>query len=294
MRNVIRIPILLALVALALTACGLLQEPEEASAPIEAIPLEIATSTPESEPPEEEPVEQPTDVVAEEPTAYPAPEEAEAVQDSSDDTAYPAPEEAGSSSSESEAYPAPEGGAQAPAGVLRIYEISQADSQVRFELNEELRGQPKTVVGVTDQIAGEMAVNLSDLASTQVGVIRINARTLATDNNFRNRAIQNQILDTGAYEFIIFTPTSVDGLPASAAVGEEVTFTIAGDLTIRDITQPAVFTVTATAVSEGELAGTASAVVLRADYGMEIPSVPNVANVEEEVELYIDFVAFED
>jgi polyisoprenoid-binding protein YceI len=291
-KNIIRIPILLALVALALTACGLLQEPEEASAPIEAIPLEVATSAPEVEPVEEQPVEEPTEVVAEEPTAYPAPEEADTVQDAGE-VAYPAPEETVQDSGEV-AYPAPDEGAEVPAGVLRVYEISQADSQVRFELNEELRGQPKTVVGVTDQVAGELAVNLSDLASTQVGVIQINARTLATDNNFRNRAIQNQILDTGAHEFITFTPTSVDGLPASAAVGEEVTFTVSGDLTIRDITQPVVFTVNATAVSEGELAGTASAVVLRADFGLEIPSVPNVANVEEEVELYIDFVAFED
>ncbi|UCG23225.1 MAG: YceI family protein [Chloroflexota bacterium] len=293
MKNFVKIPILLALVTLALTACGLLQEPEEASGTIEAIPLEVATSMPEVEPVEEAPVEEPTEVMAEEPAAYPAPEEPATTPDT-EDAAYPAPEEAESSSSESEAYPAPEAEAEAPASVLRIYEISQEDSQVRFELNEELRGQPKTVVGVTDQVAGEMAVNLSDLASTQVGVIRINARTLATDNNFRNRAIQNEILDTGAHEFITFTPTSVDGLPASAAVGEEVAFTISGDLTIRDITQPVIFNVTATAVSEGELAGTASAVVLRADFGLEIPSVPNVANVEEEVELYIDFVAFED
>ena len=107
--------------------------------------------------------------------------------------------------------------------------------------------------------------------------------------------IQNQILDTGSHEFITFTPTSVDGLPASAVIGEEVSFTVSGDLTIRDITQPAVFTVNATALSGGvQLAGTASAVVLRADYGLEIPSVPNVANVEEEVELYIDFLANED
>ena len=292
MKNAFRIPILLTLVALGLTACGLLQEPEEASAPIEAIPLEVATPTAESEPAQEA-EEPPAEETVEEPTAYPEPEEAQSTQDAGD-AAYPAPEEVESSPSEPEAYPAPEGEAAASAGVLRIYEISQADSQVRFELNEELRGEPKTVVGVTDQVAGEVAVNLSDLSSTQVGVIRINARTLVTDNDFRNRAIQNQILDTGSHEFITFAPTSVDGLPASAAVGEEITFTVSGDLTIRDITQPVVFTVTATAVSEGQLAGTASAVVLRADYGLQIPSVPNVANVEEEVELYIDFVAFED
>src|SRR5690606_27226017 len=128
-------------------------------------------------------------------------------------------------------------------------------------------------------------------SQTQVGVIQINARTLATDNNFRNRAIQNEILDTGAYEFITFTPTGIEGLPASAAVGETVTFTLVGDLTIRDVTLPATFAVEATAVSETQITGTATAVVNRADYGLQIPSVPSVANVEEEVELYIDFTA---
>jgi hypothetical protein len=39
------------------------------------------------------------------------------------------------------------------------------------------------------------------------------------------------------------------------------------------------------------LEGTASAVVQREQYGMQIPSIPFVANVEEEVELFIDFVA---
>ncbi|MBX3055144.1 MAG: hypothetical protein KF770_01610 [Anaerolineae bacterium] len=46
-----------------------------------------------------------------------------------------------------------------------------------------------------------------------------------------------------------------------------------------------------TAVSATQLTGTATATVSRGDYGLQIPSVPNVANVEEEVELIIDFVA---
>jgi polyisoprenoid-binding protein YceI len=114
---------------------------------------------------------------------------------------------------------------------------------------------------------------------------------LQTDNNFRNRAIQNEILDTGNYEFITFSPTSIEGLPASASIGEEVEFVLGGDLTIRDITNPVQFIVRATAAAEDQLVGTATASVFREDYGLQIPSVPNVANVEEEVELIIDFVA---
>ena len=172
-----------------------------------------------------------------------------------------------------------------------VYTIEPLTSKVRFELDEVLRGNPVTVVGITDQVTGEIAVDLNDTASAQVGTIQINARGLATDNNFRNRAINNKILQTGDFEFITFTPTAVNGLSGSAAVGETVEFTMDGDLTIRDITQPVTFNVTATVASDSQLEGTASAIVQRADYGLTIPNVPDVADVEEEVELYIDFVA---
>lgn len=250
MKRTILSLLLLTGVMLLVSACGLLQEPEEASSIIEATPLVIATST--SQP----------DIETEESGG----EMEEAVD------------------VESETDPA-------AAGELLIYKISQADSDVRFELDEDLRGVRKTVVGTTDQVAGEIAVDLSDLSNVQAGVIQINARTLTTDNNFRNRAIQNQILNTGEFEFITFTPTAISGLPASAGVGEEVTFTIEGDLTIRDITRPVVFTVVAMADSDGTIFGTAATIIMRADYNLNIPSVPNVANVEEEVELYIDFIA---
>ena len=177
------------------------------------------------------------------------------------------------------------------AAALRTYQISSTDSTVTFALDEELMGQPKTVVGTTNQVAGEIAVNLADLSTAQVGVIQINARGLTTDNNMRTRTMQNRILETGEFEFITFTPTLVNGLSARAVVGESVSFTISGDLTIRDITQPVVFNVTATVVSETQMSGTATAIVNRGDFDLQIPSVPNVANVEEEVELTIEFIA---
>lgn len=261
--------LLLSLVAvLALAGCGLLQEPEAASGPIEAIPLETQSAGV---------VTEPTQPSAAAPTTEVAPTEA------TEPTTAPEPT--------AETAPATEVPAKPPAAAPIVYAIDSAASEVRFQLDEDLRGVRTTVVGVTNQVAGQLSVNLADLSQTQVGTIQINARALATDNNFRNRAIQNEILDTGSYEFITFTPTGIEGLPASAAVGETVAFTLVGDLTIRDVTLPATFNVEATVISETQLAGTATAVVNRADYGLNIPSVPNVANVEEEVELFINFTA---
>ncbi|MCZ7670886.1 MAG: YceI family protein [Chloroflexi bacterium] len=179
----------------------------------------------------------------------------------------------------------------AEAASSALYHISPEGSSVRFALDEDLRGERLTVVGETDQVAGQIALDLGNLAETEVGVLQINARDLATDNNFRNRAIHNEILNTGNFEFISFEPTAVNGLPDSAEIGDTVTFTIDGNLTITDKTQPVTFNASATVVSETQLTGTATAVINRTDFGLNIPRVPNVANVEEEVELTIDFTA---
>ena len=235
----------------------------EASAPIEAIPVAV-----------EEPAAEESDSAA----AEPAPVE--------DTAEMPAVEEKAE-----EEMPAGEAAAVvAPEGVI-VFTIVQAESEVRFTLDELLNGAPKTVIGATDQIAGEIAIDPTASANTEVGVILVNARTFATDNNFRNRAINNTILETGKYEFVTFTPTDITGFPENPALDEALEFQISGDLTVRDITHPITFDVTVTAVSETRLEGSASAMLARGDYGLQIPEVPRVANVDEEVLLEIDFVA---
>jgi polyisoprenoid-binding protein YceI len=176
---------------------------------------------------------------------------------------------------------------------LTIFNIVPDESEVRFIITEELRGSPNTVTGRTDQIAGQIGVSFDDPRASQVGEIRINARTLATDNEFRNRAIRGQILQSAQdeFEFINFEPTLVEGLPSAVTMGGEIEFQVTGDMTIRDITQPVTFNVILTPFSQSRLEGTATATVQRSDFGLEIPNVPGVANVAQEVNLEIDFVA---
>ena len=174
-----------------------------------------------------------------------------------------------------------------------IYNIVTNQSNVSFTLTEELRGVPTTVVGETDQVAGQIAVDFSAPQNSRVGEIRINARTLQTDNDLRNRAIRGEILQSAqdVYEFITFTPTEVTGLPETITPGEQFNFQIVGNLTIRDITQPVTFETTIVSFSEAALEGYAIVTVQRASFNLQIPSVPSVANVSEAVDLRIDFGA---
>lgn len=175
-----------------------------------------------------------------------------------------------------------------------LYRINAELSEVRFIIYEELFGNPKDVVGGTHQVAGDIIVDYGSAASSRVGEIRINARTLETDDENRTRALRNQILQSRLddYEFISFVPTALSGLSSGpVAVGDTVTFQITGDLTVRNITQPVTFDATATLVSEQRLQGSATATTTRAAFQLSIPNAPGVANVADEVALEIDFVA---
>ncbi|MEW5869582.1 MAG: YceI family protein [Chloroflexota bacterium] len=255
--------IIAAVIALALfgVAAYVLRPPEQASAPIQATPIATQAQI----------VPTPTAQIETQPTLEPA------ATDVPTQSPNPTTEMTGS---ETGAY---------PSGTV-TYQIVQAESQARFSIDEVLRGKPFTAVGATSQVAGEIAVNFDNLGA-QVGIIQVNARTLKTDNNFRDRAINNEILDTAQYEYITFEPTAVTGLPASVNANQEFSFQITGSLTIRDITKEVTFEVRLTPISADRMQGYASATVLRSDYKLTIPSVPSVADVSDQVLLEIDFVA---
>lgn len=173
----------------------------------------------------------------------------------------------------------------------RVFTISQEGSQARFIIDEVLNGSPKTVVGTTSQVAGQISIDPNDVSSTRVGTIRINVRTFQTDSSQRDRAIQNRILETSSYEFITFTPREITGLPGDPAIGRTYNLKITGDLKIKDVSREVTFDVTVKPESQSRLTGKATATIKYADWGISIPQVPFVANVSDEVRLELDFLA---
>jgi len=175
----------------------------------------------------------------------------------------------------------------------RTFRIDPAASEVRYLIDEILRGSPNTVVGRTNQVGGEIAINFQDAAKSQLGVIEINVRTFRTDSELRDRTVRSRVLQSAEaqFELVRFKPTAIAGLPTTVALGMPVNLQITGDLTIRTVTKPVTFAVAVTAVSADRLEGKASTTIRRADFNLTIPEVPNVAGVSETVKLEIDFVA---
>lgn len=176
---------------------------------------------------------------------------------------------------------------------LTTFTIVPEESEISFTLQEDLMGARTTVVGKSNQVTGNIAISFDSPQSSMVGPIEINLRTLATNNEFRNRAIRDQILESNQdrYEFTTFVPTAIAGLPETVAIGDTISFSLTGDLPLREITRQVVWDVTVTIVSATRIEGVATTRVTRGEYELVIPNVPSVANVTDEVDLKIEFVA---
>lgn len=191
--------------------------------------------------------------------------------------------------------PTPEANSAAPVeGERALFRISQEDSEARFLMEEVLMGNPTTVVGATRQVAGDIIIDYSNPSASTIGQIGVNARTLKTDNEFRDQSIRGQILESSKaeYEFITFEPIEVIGLGAEPiAVGSTVEFQVRGNLKIREVTREVIFDLTVTAVSETHIEGLARTTVRYEDFDISIKAPPSVSNIGEEVTLELEFVA---
>ena len=174
-----------------------------------------------------------------------------------------------------------------------IFDIQSEGTEARFFINEILLGSANTVEGVTSAVSGTIMINLENLHETEIGLVRIDARTLTTDSETRNRSIQRRILLSALDQnrFIDFTPTTLIGLPDQVTIGEPFTFAVVGMLKIREFSRSETFEMEVTAISESEIQGFGTTTIRYADYDIIIPNVEPVAGVEDEVRLEIEFKA---
>jgi len=175
------------------------------------------------------------------------------------------------------------------------YDVVATESEARFVIEEVLRGQQNTVVGVTDQIDGSIAVQFEP-AAVEIGEFVINVRTIQTDDEVRDRTIRTLILQSNRdeFEFARFRPTAIKGVPATVELGDELALEVTGDLTVRDVTTQSTFFMTVRLESESRISGTATTTITWEELDITIPYVGGnsiVASVAESLDLEMDFVA---
>ncbi len=148
---------------------------------------------------------------------------------------------------------------------------------VGFRVNEVLDpGGDTTAVGRTPDISGQLDVSGTVIESF---MLEADLTTLATDNNFRNGAIQ-RTLATDQFPSATFVSTEPVDLGQVPPEGEVFTVSVPGTLTIKDVSQDIVVDL------EGGRAGGNVVVVgswpiAFGDFGISMPSAPIVVSVED-------------
>ena len=177
-------------------------------------------------------------------------------------------------------------------GVSKQLVIDSAQSRASFSLKEDLNGKRITVLGTTTAITGTAQLNTNTPASLVINQVAIDGRTFVTDNDRRNNAITRFILESEKpeYTYITFTTTAVEGVPALLEDGAEFPLIITGNLSIKGTIKPTTFTGTGT-YTEGVLTATVSSIIKYGEFGVSVPQLSFLANVEEEVVAELTIVA---
>ncbi len=211
-------------------------------------------------------------------------------------TAAPAPAPA----TEAPAVSQPSG---APVSGQRTFVIVPEESRASYLVDEQffagaleklgVAAGDYDVVGSTQAIEGQLQLDLDNLGSALGdNSFTVQMNTFATDQRDRDNYIRTDGPRFDSYPLATFTATAIEGAPAAYNEGDEVSFKLLGDLTIREVTQPVAFDVTATLVGD-TLTGVATARAKMSDFGIDPPNFANTLTVADEFGMEVAFTARE-
>jgi len=205
--------------------------------------------------------------------------------------AVPAPTQPAAAPTEASTAPAESSTGASEAGAV-LYRIDAAQSEVRYEVDETLFNQNNrlnTAIGRTRGIAGDVLIDFAQPSNSQIGEIVIDVSQFTSDQSRRDNYIRRSGLESSRYPYARFVTQAIEGLPERVAVGDQVTFTISGDMTVRETARPVTWNVTLR-LEDGRVAGSASTEILMSDFGVGPIQLPILAT-EDLVKLFFDFVA---
>ena len=170
------------------------------------------------------------------------------------------------------------------------YELAPAGNEARYRVREQLAGFdfPNDAVGVTTNVQGAIVVDAAGRVLADQSKFIINITGLKSDQDRRDRYIQTRTLETQTHPTVELVVKELKGVTFPLAKAGELKFELIGDLTVKGVTKPTTWAVSATP-KDGGLAGTARTKFTFADFNLTKPRVASVLSVNDDITLEYDF-----
>ncbi len=146
-------------------------------------------------------------------------------------------------------------------------------------------------VGITQTIAGDIAVDLTNVANSQVGDITINISEFKSDNPRRDSFIRQNFLQSNKYPYATLKNAQVIGLPTGPYnEGDVLTFKIQGTLNVHATDRLTTFDATGS-YKNGTLVVRATTDLKISDFGFQPPAIGGLLKVDDPIRLELNLVA---
>ena len=168
------------------------------------------------------------------------------------------------------------------------YVLVASKSSASYAVREQLAqfNFPTDAVGKTSSISGQIVINADGSIDSASSKFIVDVSTLKTNSSMRDNFVANNILQSNQYPQAIFIPTQINGLPATLPQSGNLSFTVNGNLTIRNATKPVTWNVSGS-ITNGEATGTATTSFTFEDFSLNQPHVPVVLSVVDKITLTV-------
>jgi polyisoprenoid-binding protein YceI len=180
--------------------------------------------------------------------------------------------------------PSAAGGAAVGEGVDGTWQLAPGqESFVGFRIDEELTGiGANTVVGRTPAVTASFELADGTVSATTV---EADVTLLTTDSDRRDNALRTLGLETDRFPTVTFGQTGPVQLSAVPDVGDTVSATIPGELTLHGVTRPIEVPVQAELREPNLIKVVGTQTIAITDHGMTKPVIGPVLSVADSGEL---------
>jgi polyisoprenoid-binding protein YceI len=145
--------------------------------------------------------------------------------------------------------------------------------------------------GTTSDIAGDLFIDRTKPSASRVDTIKVDISKLASDSEQRDDMIRDHWLESKKFPTATFVGKRIEGLADTPYKdGDELTFKIIGDLTVRTVTKEVTFEAKGKIVGD-TFTGTATTKFNMTDFGFDPPSIFGILKAENGVELTLTIEA---